>query len=107
VEESRDTPRGSEKEDEGNLAKEVTSTTKRMRAARRGRKVSRTAVTRDPCTPLWVPSSLAKDLQTLLGGLLPEKSIEETAKPSTIRSEETKTARGGVYPRISDFHFIE
>ncbi|XP_067208123.1 dynein axonemal intermediate chain 2-like isoform X2 [Linepithema humile] len=103
AEESRGAPRGSEK-DEGNLAKEVASTTKRIHAARRGRKVSRMVVTTDPCAPVWAPPSLTKDLQTLLGGLLLEKSIEET---STARSEETKAAREGVYPRISDFHPIE
>ncbi|XP_011698551.1 PREDICTED: uncharacterized protein LOC105456303 [Wasmannia auropunctata] len=102
AEKSRDTPRGSGR-GEVDLAKEVTSATKRILTARKGRKVCRTIVMTDPCVP-WQPPSLAKDLQTLFGGLPPE-SIEKETKPDVACTEEIEAARA--YPRISDFQSIE
>ncbi|XP_014473596.1 PREDICTED: dynein intermediate chain 2, axonemal-like [Dinoponera quadriceps] len=102
-EESREAPRDLQKDEEGYPAKEVTptSTTARIFAARKGKKV----VMMDPCTP-WKPPSLLKDLQSVLGGPLPE-SIEEKTNPGLARIKEFEAARGRVYPRISDFHSID
>ncbi|XP_025156113.1 uncharacterized protein LOC112588949 [Harpegnathos saltator] len=103
AEKSREAPRSSQEDEEGDPAKEVTarSTMARILAARKGKR----AVMMDPCTP-WKPPSLLKDLQSLLGGPLPE-SIEEKTNLGMARIKELEAARGGVYPRISDFHSID
>lgn len=101
VEKSRDTQKGSRRGEE-DLAKEVT--TKRIFAARKGRKVYRTVMT-DSCIPLWKPPSLAKDLQTLFGG--PSEPIEKETRSAVACMEEIEAARVKVYPRISDFQIIE
>lgn len=98
-EESRDTRR-SEKDVRD---KTVTSMPKSFLAAEKVRKVRR-VITVDPCVP-WKPPSLTKDLQTFLGGPLPE-SIEKKT-PSMVCSEEIEVSRSGLYPRISDFHSVE
>ncbi|XP_032670436.1 dynein intermediate chain 2, axonemal-like [Odontomachus brunneus] len=104
AEKSREAPRGLQEKEKGWYpTKEVTprSTTARILAARKGKR----AVMMDPCTP-WKPPSLLKDLQSLLGGPLPE-SIEEKTNPGMARIKELEAARGRVYPRISDFHSID
>jgi len=97
AEESQDT-RGSEKDVRDKTV------TKSFLAAKKVRKVRRMAVTIDPCVP-WKPPSLMKDLQTFLGGPLPESIEKET--PSMVCSEEIEVSRSGLYPRISDFHSVE
>ncbi|XP_012542802.2 dynein intermediate chain 3, ciliary [Monomorium pharaonis] len=77
AEKSRDTSRGSEGGEEKRV-KEVTSRTRRILTARMGKKM-RTVVMTDRCIP-WEPPSLAKDLQTLFVGFLPE-SIDKETKP--------------------------
>ncbi|XP_020281001.1 dynein intermediate chain 3, ciliary-like isoform X1 [Pseudomyrmex gracilis] len=103
AEKSRHTPE-LKKED---LAKEVTSTTKKLLATKKRRKVHHMAAVIDLCAPVWKPSLLTKDVEALIGGPLLEKSIKEREKPSIAYLEKIETAHTRVHPQIFNFHRVE
>lgn len=78
MEKSQETQRRSRRDED--LTKEVTSTTKRILVAQKGRKVCRKVVMTDSCIPPWKPPSLVKDLQTLFGSVPPESTEKETRR---------------------------